>query len=366
MKPYEWVSHLQGQMNINAKPPQSEFMAKSDEVYVTIGDLHGDLTVLLAILMALGIIDKNYKLVSKTARVFCLGDQLDGGRKYHELPDRADPKRTIQDFSYPNEEIWLLQIMEYYGVHGLIGNHELMRIEKEASYCSPTQVCDWDKYWPNVLRWFLATRFPAAIAVRHEGGHVKLLMHTFPGIEGSSLNQFLKRLEGKLKEQNLIRYLNDAAFTYCVKGHTDSYQMFYEALWGRDVVAGKDCVGVDNFVEKCGFDPQQTIAMIGHSITDYDQNTNLCEKQQRTKVYSLDKGMSKAFLQVPAVQRGVYYGGVQHGQTQHEQKWAAELDRQDRHLICFRLSEQTAKPIYITNKKVDEKETVDKMQGLTI
>ena len=365
MKPYKWVSHLQGKMNINAERPQSEFMATSDEVYV-IGDLHGDLTVLLAILTALGIIDQDYKLVNKKAKVFCLGDQLDGGRQYHQLPDRADPERTIQDFSYPNEEIWLLQIIEYYAIHGLIGNHELMRIEKEVGYCSPTQVCDWDKHWPNVLRWYLATRFPAAIAVKHEGGHVKLLMHTFPGMKGSSLKQFLQSLEGRLQEQNLMEYLNNAAFSYCLKGHTDSYKTFYEALWGRDVVAGKGCDGVDDFVKKCGLDPGQTIAMIGHSITKYNENNNKCQEKQKTKVYSADKGMSKAFLQVPAIQRSVHYGGVVNGQTPHERKWAAELDKQDRHLICFRLSKQTAEPIYITNQSVAEEKPVDNMQRLTI
>ena len=365
MKPYEWISHLQGKMNMNAEPPQSEFMAKSDEVYV-IGDLHGDLTVLLVILRGLGIIDQDYELVKRRAKVFCLGDQLDGGRQYHRLPDRADPKRTMQDFSYPNEEIWLLQIMEYYEIHGLIGNHELMRIQKQVGYCSPTQVCDWDRHRPNVLRWYLATRFPAAIAVRHEGGNVKLLMHTFPGSEGASLDQFLEDLEGKLQKQSLMTHINNAVFSYSLKGLTDNYKMFYEALWGRDIVAGRDCVGVDNFVEKCGFDPRQTVAMIGHSITEYDQNTNMCEEQQKTKVYSLDKGMSKAFLRVPAVQRTVHYGGVVNGQTPHERDWAEKLDKQVRHLICFRVSEKTAEPIYITNQTVDQQETVDKIQDLTI
>ena len=107
-----------------------------DEIYV-IGDIHGDLSVLIKTLKKINIIDKNLKWTGNASHLVQLGDILDGKIRTNISTNTelnsiiALEEYAILEFLNDLDQ----QAREFNGrVHYLIGNHELMNVLGEFDY----------------------------------------------------------------------------------------------------------------------------------------------------------------------------------------------------------------------------------------
>lgn len=107
-----------------------------DDIYV-IGDIHGDLSVLIKTLKKCNLIDKSMNWIGNKAHLVQLGDILDGKIRNNILSDQefnsiiALEEYAILEFLNDLDQ----QARKIGGrVHYLIGNHELMNVLGEFDY----------------------------------------------------------------------------------------------------------------------------------------------------------------------------------------------------------------------------------------
>ena len=314
--PHDFIEKLHEYSTVSPKRPEA--ILRATESAVVIGDVHGDLTALLVILDHM-----MYFYLDNPPMCVLVGDFLDGkrGSRGHDL-------------SYPNEELYLIQIIKILGIRTVLGNHELMRAKREHGYCSSTQHCAWDRVyhgWDVVLCRYLANTCPIIIKVI-VGEREYLLMHTLAGQEGYTLDTFVRSSNG-----NIIDEINTAAFDLLKQEGTvveTSSHMVEMAVWGRNAAYG-NCSGVDKFVTACGCKKGTTI-IVGHTPTEIGRNESLCKSKYQTaaKVLSADKKMSKAFIFIPKSNNNAH----------------DELDKHTRHLMYWNLNSAGTSPVCLLSQ----------------
>ena len=108
-------------------------------IYV-IGDIHGDLSVLLKSLRKINIIDANLNWTGSDSHIVQLGDILDGGGRGNKMNtgnSQAMEEFTIFEFLNNLDS----QARRLGGrVHYLIGNHELMNLLGDFRYVAPNHL----------------------------------------------------------------------------------------------------------------------------------------------------------------------------------------------------------------------------------
>lgn len=329
--PSDFIKMLQEQRGPIARPEHS-FSASSGDVMV-IGDVHGDLTLLLVLLDHMGLLnnlDQPEHLRSGCRMCVLVGDFLDGKRM------GADE----HDLSYDSEEIYMVQIIIFLGIRTVIGNHELMRVGLDDRYCSEeTQHCTWGArgHQDDALAKCLAAMAPVITRVdigTDEHRKHYLLMHTLAGDQSYSLDMLTGSLATDAMED-----INNSAFMLLTQDtHLSSLQRenVTKAVWGRNAATG-NCNGVDRFVEACKCDAVHTTIIVGHTVTSIDKTDTLCHRHTPAvaSVLSADKAMSKAFLTFKK-SAGHYEPGMQ--------------DNVSRDLMYWKLTNTGAVPVHLRSE----------------
>lgn len=123
------------------------FLPKRHRV-VVIGDVHGDLALLIGMLKLAKIIDSTGQWIGKDAAVVQLGDQIDDSRIGHDEPNHNTKTQSNSKFKPKHDIFQDTMIIDYMDqlatralqhqglVINLIGNHELMNVCGNYSYVS--------------------------------------------------------------------------------------------------------------------------------------------------------------------------------------------------------------------------------------
>lgn len=101
---------------------------------IAIGDVHGDLGRLARILMAVGVINKNFEWIGGDTIVVQVGDQIDSASRTVVKDDwERMPDTDVLTFM---DRLDLLASVRGGHVFSLIGNHELMNVMGQFMYVS--------------------------------------------------------------------------------------------------------------------------------------------------------------------------------------------------------------------------------------
>lgn len=125
---------------------------------IVIGDIHGDMSMLLKCLKIAKLIDNNnasdYKWIGKDTVVVQVGDQIDSCR-FNGRDNCNDPNKYVLD---KPDDINILYFMTKLhnkaskkggAVYSLMGNHEFMNVIGDLSYVSHNNIRQFDNYNHN-------------------------------------------------------------------------------------------------------------------------------------------------------------------------------------------------------------------------
>jgi hypothetical protein len=121
---------------------------------IVIGDIHGDMSMLIKCLKIAKLINSNYNWIGQDTVVVQVGDQIDSCR-YNGIDscndadtydvDKADDVNIL----YFLTELHNKAIKEGGAVYSLMGNHELMNVMGDLSYVSHSNIRHFDNYNHN-------------------------------------------------------------------------------------------------------------------------------------------------------------------------------------------------------------------------
>ena len=284
---------------------------------VAIADIHGDMAVALLLLLLSGCLRISRRAFGK------LGGGLDGGLdgrfEFTGLAvfcgDIVDGHRNASfGYSFPHEEVYLLQLLDHPMIKKVVGNHELERYFGNTRYCARDNDCTW--FHPegrnHVLGHYMSSRFPLILRIDTGPMHC-LFMHTFADNLHGHLAAVQKHAEGSTSYIDVMNFGSTSRPSYIdimnrltrdiLLGGGDEVSMglVRDAVWGRDVVLAKRYDGLKELFVMCGCDPHMTVACIGHT---FQQNWHrICVKPEgysgsdcpHGTVLPLDRQSSRSF-----------------------------------------------------------------------
>ena len=140
----EYIEYIDtGNLNVNIEPCHIDNL--NCEVYI-IGDLEGDYNVLYNWLLSKKFIDENLQWIAlDNVYIIQCGDQLDNGKssRYNNkfFPRLAFfNRKNIKFADYYTYDIYLMLFMDYLSIKSnnhvlsILGNHEIMNIQKQFMY----------------------------------------------------------------------------------------------------------------------------------------------------------------------------------------------------------------------------------------
>ena len=279
---------------------------------VAIADVHGDMAVALLLLLLSGCLRIRQQAIGDVdglggrfeftgPAVFC-GDIVDGHRN------------ASFGYSFPHEEVYLLQLLDQPIFKKVIGNHELDRYFGNTRHCARDNDCTW--FHPegrnHVLGHYMASRFPLILRI-DTGSMQCLFMHTFANNLQAHLAAVKKHAEGSTSYIDIMNFGSTSRPSYIDimnrltrdillgRGNEVSMGLVRDAVWGRHVVLAKRYDGLKELFELCGCEPRMTVACIGHT---FQENWHrICVKPKgysgsecvHGTVLPLDRQSSKSF-----------------------------------------------------------------------
>lgn len=285
-------------------PPRWQF---DNSLTKAIGDIHGDLLVLLTALYMLQVIDSSANWKGGEALVVLCGDLLDSAGRGCKAPSRNE-----------REEVDILQYLhalnvaaqkEGGAVVAVMGNHELFRIvhyKPMLQYRSPEQIKGWggeeqhDRLFAGPARRYFALHFPLFVRCKS----FVFLHANVP----ESVMKHRKEIVDEDQRRNFIKNLNGLFFTMLIQVENNPKQhplfgsVFMPMLVNRDFLNPKadDVTKQEQICQRhiayilYMFDAKGVV--VGHSIQD--RFKPYCNG----KVWRIDFGMSRAFCK-PTPQR---------------------------------------------------------------
>ena len=127
---------------------------------IVIGDIHGDMNMLLKCLKIAKLIsdnasrENNYKWIGKDTVVVQVGDQIDSCR-YNGIDSCNDPNKYIVDKADDINILYFLTQLHHKAskkggaVYSLMGNHEFMNVIGDMTYVSHSNLKHFDNYNHN-------------------------------------------------------------------------------------------------------------------------------------------------------------------------------------------------------------------------
>ena len=124
---------------------------------IVIGDIHGDMNMLIKCLKIAKLINSNHNWIGKDTVVVQVGDQIDSCR-YNGIDSCNDPDKYELDEADNPDDINILYFMTKLhnqaiedggAVYSLMGNHELMNVIGDFSYVSHSNIRHFDNYNHN-------------------------------------------------------------------------------------------------------------------------------------------------------------------------------------------------------------------------
>ena len=252
-----------------------------------IGDIHGDLSVLIKSLRKINIIDNNLNWKGDNSHIVQLGDILDGGGRGENVINKsvnAMEEFTIFEF-LNNLDV---QARKFGGrVHYLIGNHELMNLLGNFRYVASNHLNSTGVEIRKKL--FKKAGYMASMLACHSYGvlkinnwifcHAGLLPHHINNRSITDINKLVRGVfSGKIGLENISTEEEELLL-----GKTSLFwNRFYSKNSNNCTVLNKTLDIINN---------GNGGMIVGH--TPHYNITNVC----RQKLYFADVGLSRAFTQ---------------------------------------------------------------------
>lgn len=249
---------------------------------IVVGDIHGDLNILLKCLKRAKVINGRYKWCGADTHVVQLGDILDAGGRGTQF--NTNPNEEFEIYKFLNNLD--LQARQTNGrVHYLIGNHELMNISGDFRYVHKTHLSYTGINTRKKL--FKPGSYIANMLACHSYGilkinkwyfcHAGLLPSHVNNRNITTINNIVKDvLRGKKSIDNITQNEYDLIFS------KDSF------FWNRFYAQNEDkCEILNNTLDLLG--EKSGGMVLGH--TPHYNITSQC----RRKLWFADVGLSKAF-----------------------------------------------------------------------
>ena len=265
--------------------PQQEFNVENSEnkPIVAIGDIHGDLLTLLAVLKLNGLIDVNGNwIVNDVYVVFC-GDLID---RYGRCPNTYTPNRreevdiyeyllalTEQAAQY-NSRIWLL-----------LGNHEIIRVLNYNMYHKymGNQETGW--YGGSARDIFKVGGFMANFYARYCPLVLRIGKYVF--LHAGFDIDILENLHRQYPSEDLLTVINHTIIEYLLKPSNVEYSGLFMT---RKLVDSQYCLqNIDRIFELLNL-PMDGSIIIGHTVQEKGIEY-FCDG----KVWKIDIAMSDSF-----------------------------------------------------------------------
>jgi hypothetical protein len=121
---------------------------KQPERIIAIGDLHGDFDMMIKLLQLGGVINEENNWIGQNTYVIQVGDQIDS-------KERNNPFMTIEQDTKSSNDIKVLRFLTQLhnqallkggAVISLLGNHEIMNINKDFRFVSPKNILSFYSY----------------------------------------------------------------------------------------------------------------------------------------------------------------------------------------------------------------------------
>ncbi len=255
-------------------------------IYV-IGDIHGDLSVLVKSLRKINIIDRNLNWIGGNSHIVQLGDLLDGGGRGNNMNTNnssAMEEFTIFEFLNNLDN----QARQKGGrVHYLIGNHELMNLLGDFRYVATNHLNSTGIETRKKL--FKPGGYMASMLACHSYGvlkinnwifcHAGLLPQHINNRSITDINNLVRGVfSGKIGLQNI-----SAEEQELLLGNTS---LFWNRFYAKN---SNNCTVLNKTLDIVNKGSGGMI--VGH--TPHYNITNVC----RQKLYFADVGLSRAFTQ---------------------------------------------------------------------
>ena len=255
-------------------------------IYV-IGDIHGDLSVLLKSLRKINIIDTNLNWTGSDSHIVQLGDILDGGGRGDKMNtgnSQAMEEFTIFEFLNNLDS----QARRLGGrVHYLIGNHELMNLLGDFRYVAPNHLNSTGTEIRKKL--FKPGGYMASMLACHSYGVLKINNWIFchagllpQHLNNRSITDINNLVRGVFSGKISLKHISSEEQELLL-GNTSLF-------WNRFYSKNKDnCTVLNKTLDIVNKGSGGMI--VGH--TPHYSITNIC----REKLYFADVGLSRAFTQ---------------------------------------------------------------------
>jgi hypothetical protein len=122
---------------------------------IVIGDIHGDMSMLIKCLIVAKLIKKNniHKWTGKDTIVVQVGDQIDSCR-YNGIDKCNDPNTYTPENDFPNDVNILYYMTRLHNeaqksggaIYSIMGNHEFMNVAGDMSYVSHMNIASFNNY----------------------------------------------------------------------------------------------------------------------------------------------------------------------------------------------------------------------------
>ena len=103
---------------------------------IVIGDIHGDLNILIKCLQKTKVIDNKLQWIGKDTHVVQLGDQLDSFRGFKNPNEEPNDIRIVHFMTQLNE----FAVKHGGAVYSILGNHEIMNVIGDFRYTSVVNI----------------------------------------------------------------------------------------------------------------------------------------------------------------------------------------------------------------------------------
>ena len=263
----DWISEWHRK---NPNPSQPEYLYEADRVLV-LGDIHGDLFLLLSALFLAGLINLKGEWIGEIMRtkVVLVGDIVDGFRM--KEVKNANPHSESAIFQYIE---FMNALTNQHIILRVVGNHEEMRMKGNTEYMiGKDELDEGETFWPGELgkdnlkskrqlksfQTYIAATMPYVIRIGK-----CFFSHTIADFEGqySYKNWGIEHGEG-------MQHLNKSTFE-SFRGDYKVPKELHHSLWDRNVGSGDGCEYLQDYAqflgEKKGDDNVKSHFFIGHSI----------------------------------------------------------------------------------------------------
>ncbi len=271
---------------------------------IVIGDIHGDMNVLLKCLRIPKLIDEKNKWIGGETVVVQVGDQIDSCRFYGFQSNCNQPNTTINDKAEDIEI--LLYLTELHNqasktggaVYSLMGNHEFMNVDGDMRFVSHNNIRHFDNYNYNgtiikdglegrktifkpgnkMANFLACTRQMALVIGSNLFVHAGIIPELKNKYTIEDMNKLLALfLLGELEQPHIFKDI-------FINGKTSPMWIRH---FGKDI-SPENCIELEKTLEiyKVGK------MFVGHTPQFKDGINSRCNN----KVWRTDVGMSRAFM----------------------------------------------------------------------